>query len=36
MRYKKLNIDFWIPELLEDSINDFIVNLNKHNGDLRG
>lgn len=35
MKYKKLNIDFEIPELLEDSINDFIVNLNEHNGDLK-
>ena len=34
MYYTKLEINFEIPELLQDSINDFIVNLNEHNGNL--
>lgn len=32
--YKKLKIDFDIPEILEDSIDDFVKNLNEQNGSL--
>lgn len=32
--YKKLDIDFEIPQLLEDGINDFVNNLNNQNGSL--
>lgn len=32
--YRTLDIDFEIPQLLEDGIHDFLENLNTHNGDL--
>lgn len=32
--YKKLKINFEIPEILEDSINGFVKNLNEQDGNL--
>lgn len=32
--YQKLEIDFEIPYLLENSINEFLVDLNEHGGRL--
>ena len=32
--YRALDIDFDIPQILEDGIHDFLENLNTHNGDL--
>lgn len=34
MKYKKLDIDFAIPEILKSSINAFLDDLNEHNGNL--
>ena len=32
--YKKLKIDFEVPEILTESFDDFVKNLNEQNGNL--